>query len=56
MVQVVSIEDVPIRFGSASFQSKLVSGAQYWVALPCKKHFKRNLVQLRGVSANMGKI
>ena len=28
MVQVVSIDDVPIRFGSISFQSNDVSGAQ----------------------------
>ena len=28
MVHVVSIDDVPIRFGSISFQSKDVSGAQ----------------------------
>ena len=29
IVHVVSIDEVPIKFGSDSFQSKLVSGAQY---------------------------
>ena len=29
IVHVVSIDDVPIKLGSDSFQSKLVNGAQY---------------------------
>ena len=35
MVQVVSMEDVPKRLGSVSFQSKEVSGAQNSVFLFC---------------------
>ena len=35
MVQVVSIEHVPMMFGSCSFQSNEVSGAQNSVFLFC---------------------
>lgn len=44
MVQVVSILEVPIKFGSTSFQSKLVSGAQkseflFWMEISFKWGF-----------------
>ena len=37
IVHVVSMDDVPIRFGSVEFQSKEVSGAQYSLFLFCER-------------------
>ena len=41
MVHVVSMDEVPMMEGSASFQSNDVSGAQNSVFLFCRKHAER---------------